>query len=157
MENTNITNKKNQFINHFKKVDDKLKKQIHYNSVLNITDGLLRIKNKRDSRDYLELVSEYFEVIENIELPINKLASLKLFNKYLYEPSKYLMFKGNFISNTDFQRVTFFGFVLDLILFFLGYLESIFFVPIFTMIFFIIGFLKKRKAIKEGRFFNNRW
>lgn len=145
------------FINKYDQESIETKKMVHYYSVINISNGLLSMKNKRDSLKYKKKLVEYVKQVNEGVIPNDKIESLLDFKQYLIESGRYLMYKKNFKSNTDFQRNLFFGFLLDIALYFLGFLKSVFFIPIFTILFFIIGYRQKTKAKNENRFFNQHW
>ncbi|SEA75450.1 hypothetical protein [Psychroflexus halocasei] len=157
MNSEALLNKKEAFILRFGEEVDDVKRQVHYQSVINMTDALLNIKNKRESDLYKQKIYEYFEEISNYSLPIDQLSSLKLFREYLQEISLYLMSKANFRSTTDFQRAIIWGIIFDLLLFLI--FSSIFgyFLPIFTLFFGLKAYSENKTALKENRYFGRRY
>ena len=149
-----LKNKKLEFRTEFESETTKIKKQLHYFSVINMIDAILTIKNKRVSKPYKENICNYIDTVINIDLPIDKLTSLELFNRYLFSTSKYLMYKSDFTSNTDFQRTIIFGILIDLIFSWILITNLGFYFPIFSIILTYKGYKKKKKNIKDKKYFN---
>lgn len=154
MDNEALKNTKEDFIARFENESEEIKKQVHYQSVLNMVEAFLALKNKRDSRSYKENLVHYMNQVLDLNFPVDKLTSLKLFNLYLHPAAKYLMYKSDFTSNTDFQRSIGLGFLLDLLMYWLIFSDVKFLIPIFTVLFLIKGYRKKKASIKSHRYFN---
>ena len=155
--NEKLTIEKLNFINAFENEKIEIKNQVHYQSVLNMVDGLIKIKNKRDTKEYKILLLEYFNEIKTKKFPLQKLDSMVLFNEYLFPPSKYLMGRGNFRSKADLKRLMIFGLIFDLILFLIIKKHLPFYVPFISILLIMRGYRKQKKAIKEKRFFNSNY
>tara|TARA_R110000787_G_scaffold22308_6_gene64948 strand:- start:1148 stop:1612 length:465 start_codon:yes stop_codon:yes gene_type:complete len=149
-----LKNKLNNFISRFEKENENVKKLIHYNSVKNITNQILILKNKKNTQKYKESIQSYLDEIELMSSPIDKLISKFLYHEYIFESGRFLMYKGNFKTNGNLFFVLFLGIIIDSIIYFLGFR---FYFPIFTLIFFIYGLTIRKKAINENRYFIRNW
>lgn len=135
----------------------KLRKRIHFMSLINITNILIDEKNKKRPNELIILINEYYFLILGKKKELTKLESLKNFNAFIYPAGKYMAHNYNFKDSFVLWRFIILGLLFDI--FFILYMESTFFglLPIFTLFFFIIGYLSRKKAQKNNRYYAYRW
>lgn len=149
--------KQEEFFKEYKDSEDLIKKRVHFNSVLNISRELIKIKNKKETLIFKQNLSEYYDVVFESSHPIDKLGSTKNYHSYLLEITLYLMSKSNFKSKSDIERAVLWGVFFDLILYFTGLSKYYLYVPIVSFGFLISAISKRKKAIKENRYFGVEW
>ena len=154
MNNEILSGKRDSFISRFEKESNKIKRQVHFQSVLNMTDALLLIKNKRESESHKQLLDNYFQEVSALEFPIDKLSSLKLYNIYLFPISLYLMRKADFRSSANLEMNLIWGILLDIGLFWLFFSKIGFYFPVFTLFFVYRAYKLKKNAIRNNKYFN---
>lgn len=157
MLNDTLNNKLESFISRFEHNENQIKKQVHYNSVKNITLELLMVKNKKQVKKHMESVLKFFDEIENMNFPIEKLLSEKLYHKYIFEAGRYLMHKSDFKTNGSLLFIVLLGVIIDFIVFYFDLLLLGLFIPMFTVLFFIYAYKVKSRAVNENRFFMKNW
>lgn len=129
------------------------KKLFHYNSVLNISQRIVLYKDVKANLLKEKLIG-YFEEIEEMDYVVNnKLMGAKL-NKYLLPIEQFLIKKEQFVTSGDIQLLTIIGILIDAGLF---YFISNYYYPVFIVFFFILGFYRRNKAKKEGKYAAMFW
>ena len=154
MTNEILKEKLEVFKKRFELESEKIKNDIHYQSILNITNSLSRINNKKESEEHKQLLSEFLDQVLEIDLPLGKMESLDLYNKYIHKPGQYLIRQKDFRTNAGvLLKNVIMGIILDIIVFYFFNDKLPFYFPIFTLILGIAGYRWKRIAIKENRYF----
>jgi len=154
MENEVLKEKLEEFINLFESETEEIKKQIHYNSTLNITNQLLKFHNNKESEKFKTLMVDYFEELKVTDLPTGKKTSLELYHKYILKSGQFLIYERDFRHNNgNLIKYVGFGIVLDFFIYYFFNTNLPFYLPIFTLIFTIMGFRKKKKMITNKKSF----
>ena len=156
MENEVLKEKLKSFINRFESESERIKSQVHYQSVLNITNALIKIHNKEESENPKQMLSEFINQALEIDLPLGKLESLDLYNKYLLKSGQYLIRYKDFRTNAGvLHKNIIAGIIVDSIVFYFFKDKLPFYFPIFTLILGIAGYRWKKITIKENRYFGS--
>jgi len=154
MNNEILKEKLEEFINLFESETEEVKKQIHYNSTLNITNQLLKFHNNKESEQYKAIMAEYIDELKVTDLPTGKKTSLELYNKYILKCGQFLIYERDFRNNGgNIIKYVGFGIVLDCLVYYFFNSKLPFYLPIFTPIFLILGFRKKKKMITDKKSF----
>ena len=141
MKNEVLKEKLEEFINLFESETEEIKKQIHYNSTLNIINQLLKFHNNKESEQYKTLMTEYVDELKVTDLPTGKRTSLDLYHKYILKCGRFLIYERDFRNNDgNVIKYVGFGIVLDFLIYYLFNSKLPFYLPIFTPIFTILGF-----------------
>tara|TARA_R110000823_G_scaffold309545_2_gene433853 strand:- start:33205 stop:33681 length:477 start_codon:yes stop_codon:yes gene_type:complete len=146
-----------EFVRRFESETDQIKKQVHFNSVQNITNGLIKIWNKPECEKLISQLQEYFREIKSMNYPIDKIISASQYKNYIYPAGSYLIFNKSFITKASFKAFIIWGLIFDIVFYFISNMYLNFYFPFFTPLFTLLGWLKQRKAIKEKRIFGIFW
>ncbi|QNJ98159.1 hypothetical protein ALE3EI_1603 [Constantimarinum furrinae] len=152
-----LQEKLKEFIHNNESQSDFSKRRIHYNSTINITNGLLRTWDKSKFEEYEKNLLTYFSLIKDQEFPLEKGQSIYNYHEFLLPVGRYLISKMNFISKANLKVAIIFGLFLDILFYFLSTKFEFLYFPLFTLILTIIFFYKQRLAIKEERMFSIFW
>ncbi len=154
MSNETLKEKLEEFINLFESETEEIKKQIHYNSTLNITNQLLKFHNNKESEKYKTLMADYIDELKVTDLPTGKKTSLDFYGKYVLKSGQFLTTERDFRNNNgNLIKYVGFGIVLDFLVYYFLNSKLPFYLPIFTLIFTILGFRKKKKMITDKKSF----
>ena len=99
-------------------------------------------------------MADYFDELKITNLPTGKKASLDFYGKYVLKSGQFLTLERGFRNNRgNLIKYVGFGIVLDFLVHY--FLNSVlpFFLPIFTLIFSILGFIKKKRMIIDKKSF----
>ncbi|MEM7185640.1 MAG: hypothetical protein AAF466_03185 [Bacteroidota bacterium] len=142
------------FVERFETATEAHKRSVHYQSTLNITRQLLIMYHNKKAEENRQLMIQYFQEIEKIQLPIGRLESLNLFEDYLMKTGQFLIYERGFAfvqgSNTINIVV---GLILDAVLFYFMKDHVPIYVPIVTMVLLIYAKFRKRALIKGQKCF----
>ncbi|UKM66628.1 hypothetical protein GSB9_03218 [Flavobacteriaceae bacterium GSB9] len=154
MKNEVLKEKLEEFINLFESETEEIKKQIHFNSTLNIINQLLKFHNNKESEKYKSLMADYIDELKVTDLPTGKKTSLDLYGKYVLKSGQFLTIERDFRNNNgNLIKYLGFGIVLDLLVYYFLNSRLPFYLPIFTLIFTILGVRKKKKMITDKKSF----
>ena len=152
-----LENELKDFIIRFESETEHIKKQVHFNSVQNITNGLIKIWNKPECEKLISQIREYFREIKSMNYPIDKIISASQYKNYIYPAGSYLIFNKSFITKASFKAFIIWGVILDIAFYLVSNIYVNFYFPFFTPLLTFFGWLKQRKAIKEKRIFGIFW
>ena len=148
-----------EFILEFENAPEKIKELLHYQSVINASNKIIRFNNSEANAlkdkliEYFELVKEiYFSIDENnySEIQKQKMESRKRYNKYIYPVGSHLMFESEFRTKLPIGFYVFIGIIADLIIYY-NFTKEI--VPLATIVFIGIGILfRKNKKNNDNVF-----
>jgi|SRR5690554_2196008 len=143
-----------KFISNIQNKDIDEKKLYHFYSVLNLSNSIIKY-NDDSSNSSKKLIIDYFKKINDLKgYSIDKEQSIALFKEYLLPVGHLLIKKTGFITKASiFINITL-GVILDILIF--GIIFKQFYV-VFTFIFIFFGILKRKKKIKENKFFSINW
>lgn len=130
-----------------------VKRKIHFNSLINITNVLIDFTNKKRPQELREQISGYYDLIFEKQLIFDKYESLENYVKYIHPSCMYMIHNYRFISSTVFYNYLIFGVILDIV--FIGFFKFNtlgYKIPIFTLVSFIIGFYKITVAKRKGKY-----
>jgi len=152
-----LENELKEFIIRFESESVQIKKQVHFNTVQNITNGLIKIWNKPEVEKLISQIQEYFREIKDINYPIDKTISAFQYKNYLYPAGSYLIFNKSYITKASFKAFIIWGLLLDIAFYFISNIYLDFYFPFFTPLLTFSGWQKQGKAIKEKRIFGIFW
>lgn len=142
------------FISNIEDFDLSEKRLYHYHSVLNLSNGIIRY-NDINSNFSKELIIKYFEEINELkDSLLDREQSFYLYGEYLLPVGRQLIKKADFRTKADVFKYIVVGIILDLIIF--GFLVKSFYV-VFTFIFLLIGYLRRKEKIRKNKFFSVNW
>ena len=153
MKSEDLSTTRDAFRLRFEIETDQIKKQVHYQSVLNMSEALLKIKNKRESKEHKQTLYNYFQKVSSMNFPLDKVSSLTLWHEYLFPLSLYLMTKADFTSSADLQRNFLWGILCDLVVGGLFFFQLGLYFPLFTLFFVIRAHRKRNNSIKNNKYF----
>tara|TARA_Y100000034_G_C6717097_1_gene317072 strand:- start:174 stop:635 length:462 start_codon:yes stop_codon:yes gene_type:complete len=132
--------------------DNELKKNYHFNSVINLTIGIIK-HNNEEANEMKSLLLKYFNKIQYEKL--NKLESIVLFEKYILPLSRFMIKTEKYGTKSNLLIYLSIGLILDV----LTWLSNIIgpFLPLFLITFCALGFYSRQQKIKKGKFFAMNW
>ncbi len=152
--NERIKKERLKFISNLERRDRSEKKLYHYHSVLNLSNGIIKY-NDINSNSSKELIIKYFgEINELKDSLIDREQSFYFYKEYLLPVGRVLIKKADFRTKGDILKYIVLGIILDLIIF--GFLLKSFYV-VFTFIFLLIGYLRRKEKIRKNKFFSVNW
>ncbi|WP_025666919.1 hypothetical protein [Aquimarina megaterium] len=156
MNEETLIAQKNKLINLLNEMDDanSIKKSIHFYSLLNITDMLTNMKNKKRPKELRQQIFDYYELIFNKNLEFNKFESIENYTKFIFPSGKYMIYNYGFKSTHGLYNFIILGVILDIIL--VGWSEFWLFgypIPIFTCILIFLGLYRRYHAKKKKKYF----
>jgi hypothetical protein len=110
------------------------------------------LKPKSQQREYKRLILDYLDELKNTEKELTKKEIWDLINKYLSPVFNYLNDKHDFLLKGTWFYIGIYGFILDVILYFVGIGKHYYYLPVFAIIFLLSRYIKERKAKKKGKF-----
>ncbi len=146
-----------EFIIRFESETDQIKKQVHFYSVQNITNGLIKIWNKPECENFIIQITEYWKEIKGIDYPIEKNVCAYQYKKYLSPSGSYLILNKDFITKANFKAYIIWGLILDTVFYFVSDRYLNFYFPIFTPLLTFLGYFKQKKAIQQKKIFGIFW
>ena len=148
-----LAEKLESFKNRFASESNEIKNQVHYQSVINITSQLVKIANKKETEPYKLASFAFFDNIEKLDFPLGKSESMELYKNYVLYTGQYLIRKKDFRSSWDILKYIGIGILADFIAYYLTKSMLGFYLPVFTLIFVILGLRSQRtKKIKMQYF-----
>lgn len=136
------------------KYDLKTLEKIFLEDTVKVCGVIKDIKPKSKMRERKKHLLQYFDyhLNHNSKL-LNDKEIYALFRQYIAQ-SKYLMDERNYQVKDGLIFSTFFGLIMDLILFFVGISKYYYFIPICAFISFVRSYRRELKAKKEGKLLN---
>ena len=142
------------FISNIKDMDNDEKRLYHFNSVLNLSNGIIKY-NDADSNSLKKLIIKYFEEINDLkDSLIDKKQSFYFYREYLLPIGRHLIKKADYRTKSDILKYIILGFILDLIVFI--FIMNRYYI-IFTFIFLLMGYFSRKRKIKKNKFFSTHW
>lgn len=127
------------------------KKLFHYKSVLNISDSIINYNNEKANVLKKGLLNFYVNLDYD---SLDKMESAKKYEKHILPLAHYLIEKEGFRSKGDFWKYIIFGGVIDVIL----HLSlSKYNYPLAVILFFILGYIRRKERIAKKKFFSINW
>jgi hypothetical protein len=111
----------------------RMKKYIHYRSMRNFILHFDDIKNSKVQEKILALLSEYIEEVKTNHYDFEAESSYHLARKYLSDLSDYFREYSNFMQVIKVQNVFLYGILGDGLLYLVGFLSKIWYIPIVTV------------------------
>ncbi len=156
----NLVNEKlAEFISEFKNAPERIKKLLHYQSVISVSREIIRLNNseahalKDKLLEYFELVKEVdFSVDENnySEIQKQRAESRKRYHNYIYPVGSFLMWESEFKIKLPIGFYLFIGIITDLIIYY-NFTKEI--VPLATIVLIGIGILLRKRKKNEQKVF----
>ncbi|WP_223549790.1 hypothetical protein [Aestuariivivens sp. NBU2969] len=154
MSNEALKEKLEEFIKLFESESDEVKRQVNFNSTLNIGNQLLKFHHNRESEKYKALIGEYIDELKTTDLPTGKITQLELYNKYILKAGRYLIYERDFRhKGSNKIKYIVFGIVLDFLIYYFFKSKLSFYLPIFTLIFAFLGNTRTKKMIANKKVF----
>lgn len=126
---------------------------VHYNSVINITNGLLSLNNSADHKEMKALMIQYFVELEDKDYILSDYESLNIYKDKLLPMGQHLIKYKGFRTKLDFIRYFILGIVIDSLIFII--FKRFFMFGTITML--ILGRYRQKQKIKNGKIFNLHW
>ncbi len=152
--NEKIEKEINNFVLVLENKNKKEKRLYHYQSVLNISHGLMKLSNANNHHAFKELILEYFSLIKKLDYLVSQKESLIYYKKYILPIGKHLIENNGFRTKADIFKYVSIGLAFDLALF--QFFTNKFY-PIFILIFYLIGYIKQKEKIKKNKLFSIHW
>lgn len=133
--------------------EDVLKK-ISVEEVLKVSRTLLGTKPKSKMRVHKKQLLKYLDYMSSHhveKLTQKEIDAVK--QKYVFQIN-YLLESNGYVHKDLWIFSTFFGLIIDIILFFAGISKYYYFIPICMLISFVRSYRKEYKAKKEGKLLN---
>ena len=133
--------------------EDVLRK-ISVEEVLKVSQTLLETKPKSKMRIHKKQLLQYLDYVNSHraeKLTQKEIDAVK--QKYVFQ-SNYLLESNGYVHKDLWIFSTFFGLIMDLILFFIGISKYYYFIPICAFISFVRSYRRELKAKKEGKLLN---
>ena len=127
------------------------KKLFHYQSVLNLSNGLMELGNS-SSKSFKELLITYFKSVNDLNYLIDKEKSSALYKNHLLPIGRHLIEKKNFGSNGDIIKYILLGFILDSIMYY--FFKTYF---LFSIVLIFIGYFRRKKKKEEKKYISLYW
>ena len=131
-----------------------IEKKIHYNSLINVSEGIL---NEYESETVMNLkkeLCEYISILVELNTPVNHIESNEYYKKYIYPCGYQLERKQKIYSKYKVHLNIYLGITLDILLNILFFkLGFNIIIPLSLVVFSIRGYNKMSKAKKENKYY----
>ncbi len=151
--NEKIKKEREKFVSILENRNNEEKKLHHYQSILNISNGLISLSDSSSHYPIKELMLEYFNLIKEFDYLVSQKESLVYYKKYILPIGQHLIESNGFRTKWDIFKYIFVGLIFDIIFQFFTNR----FYPIFIIIFSLIGYLRRKERIKKNKFFSIHW
>ena len=153
MSNEILKEELESFIMRFEYESDEIKRQIHYQSVINITEQLIKIVNDNETEEYKLAGVEYFNNIQKIDFPLGNIESMNLYKSYIQKSSKLLIPRKDFRSSADILKYIILGILLDIGIYYFTKTILPFYLPVSTLILTFLGYRSRSKKKNMKKYF----
>ena len=119
------------------KVEPSQQKLLHINSMYNFILYIDELNSIDSKTKVKELIEEYFSEINSLRYFIDKVKSRELGFSYLRKIGYYYRREAGFKYYTPISSIIIIGGSVDLLLFFFGILQILYYVPVVTTIMFM--------------------
>ena len=147
-----LENKLYEFTYILENKNESERKLYHYQSVLNLVNGLLLVGHK-SSLLLKNLMLEYFKSVEDLNYLMDQKNSLQFYKNYLLPVGQYLAEARGFRSKSDLLKYIILGLVIDFSIYYIFELKLF----VFTPSLFLIGYSKLKRKRKNNEFFSINW
>lgn len=153
MINETLKRELESFINRFESESEEIKSQVHYQSVINITEQLAKIANDSNTEKYKTAGVNFFNGIKNIDFPLGKIESLDFYNSYVLKCGQFLTRRKDFRSNADILKYIVLGILLDIGIYYFTKTMIPFYLPISTLTLTFLGYRSRNRKKKKNKYF----
>ena len=155
-----VNEKLAEFISNFENSSKKTKALLHYQSVINVSRGIIKFNNS-EANNLKDSILEYLDIVKDVDysndnngdtdIHYKKRQSLDLYKKYVSPVGSYLIHESGFGPDLSLKFHLITGIILDTIIYYF-FSKSI--VPLSTILVTLIGIKSRNKRRKEGKVFS---
>ena len=143
-----------KFIKHFQDKPEDIRRFYHYGSVLNLSSEIIKYSNPELDPLKKKIIT-FFNKVEESGYSISDRYEIgKLYHNNLLAVGNYFIKNQKFRTKMDLYKNLIFGILLDVGIYFL---VPNYYYPVFSLLFYVRGFHKHKKSIKNNKFFSYHW